>query len=97
MFAFLRFVIWTAACIAMGVFFATYEVGGKTPLQYAEQYWKRSAPTLPSMDEVVKSGAGGVMDEAKKRLGVKDEKPVEHHSSEDRDAVNRLIAKRAQR
>lgn len=88
----LRFLVWTAACIALGIFLATFEVGGKTPLVRGQEAW-RGAPSA----DAVKRTAGDLLGDAKKQLGARDAAPVERHSAEERDAVNALIAKRQQK
>ena len=70
-------------CIALGIFVASYEVDGRTPAQHFKQIWKG----VPKVDP-------GIVDKAKK-LAVPDKAPTETHSDADRDAVNRIVAKRA--
>ena len=48
---------------------------------------------MPNLEEV-KENVGEAIDSAKKKLTAKDEAPTERHTTEDRDAVNRLIARR---
>lgn len=82
-----RFVLWSAVCVALGVFVARFELGGQTPIDRLGGLWKEQAPRL----EKVKDGAGVVMDDVKKKLAGA---PTERHSTDDREAVNQLIAKR---
>ena len=42
---FIRFLIWTSMCIALGVFIGTWEIDGKTPAQHFAVIWKR-APAM---------------------------------------------------
>lgn len=74
---FIRFLLWTSMCIALGIFVASWEVDGRTPLQHMKQIWK-NAPSVP-MDKVKKLASPN---------------PTETHTDEDREAVNRLVAKR---
>jgi len=68
---FIRFLIWTAMCIGLGVFIGTWEIDGKTPAMHLKQMWKGAPPQL-------------------KKLAA----PTETHSDEDREAINRIVAKR---
>ncbi len=88
----LRFLLWTAACIGLGIFLATFELGGKTPLVRGQEAW-RGAPSA----EAMKRTAGDLLGDAKKQLGGREAGPVERHSPEERNAVNALIAKRQQK
>jgi hypothetical protein len=83
----LRRLGWTVSLVALGAVMASVEVSGKTPLQHL------SAALTGPVWHSVKSGLESTYDKA--RLLVAN-KPVEHHSPEDRDALNKLIAKRAQ-
>ena len=78
---FIRFLLWTSMCIGLGIFVASWEVDGKTPVQHFKQIWK-GVPAVPSVAPMV--------DKVKKLAA-----PTETHSEQDRDAVNRLVAKRA--
>lgn len=73
---FIRFLIWTSMCIALGIFIASYEVDGKTPAAHFKQIWK------------------GVPVEKVKQLAAPMTAPTETHSAEDREAINRIVAKR---
>ena len=88
----LRTVIWSSLCIALGVFLGSHSFSGHTALEHAERalHGKVKAPKL----EEVKEDVEEAFESAKKKLSSKDEAPTEKHSSEDRDAVNRIIARR---
>jgi hypothetical protein len=75
---FIRFLLWTSMCIALGIFIGTWEIDGKSPAQHFKTIWK-SAP---------------VPEAVKKKLAAPGAVPTETHSEEDREAVNRLVAKR---
>ncbi len=77
---FLRFVVWSALCIGLGIFLGTYQLGGRTPWQAMQGAWSDQA--APRLDEV------------KKKLGT-DAQPTERHSEEDRKAVDAIISKRS--
>lgn len=89
----LRFVVWTTLCIGLGIFLATWEVGGKTPWQSAQGLWRRSAPKL----EKVKDGAEDLVVDVKKRVAPPAEAPAprERHTRDDREAIDQIIAKRS--
>jgi hypothetical protein len=82
----LRRLGWAVSLVALGAVIATFEVGGKTPLQHL------GAAVTGPVWHGLKAGAETAYDKAR---GLLASKPVEHHSPEDRDALNKLIAKRA--
>jgi len=82
----LRRLVWALALLGLGALLATVEVGGKTPLQHLG-----TAVTGPVWHSL-KAGVETAYERARVLLA---SKPVEHHSPEDRDALNKLIAKRA--
>lgn len=79
----LRTVIWSACCIGLGIFLGTYRFGGHTAVEHAER----------TMGGKVKADVEDAIAAAKIKLTVKDA-PTEKHTSEDKDAVNKLIARR---
>ncbi len=81
---FIRFIIWTSMCIALGIFVASYEVDGKTPMQHVRAIWKATPHSVE-----------GTIEKAKKQISARDDAPTEQHSDADKDAVNRLLAKRS--
>ena len=88
----LKFIVWTGTCVALGVWLGGVELHGHTPLQHLERAWKTSAPRL----DKVKDGAEELVDEVKKKVSSKDgARPTEQHTTEDRDAIEKLIAKRS--
>jgi hypothetical protein len=76
---FIKWLLWTSFAIGFGVFLATYKVEGGTPYEHIQKVWKSKGPPL--------------VEDA--REAVTTIKPKETHSPEDRDQVNKLIAKRA--
>lgn len=90
----MRTLIWTAMCIAFGIFLGTFEVGGKTPFQHAKAAVDgKQAPKLSQLKEQAEDAVDG----AKKKLAEAKEEaaqPTEKHSADDKDAVNKLIAGR---
>jgi hypothetical protein len=86
----LRTVVWSALCVGFGVFLASHTFSGHTAVEHAERALKGKV----KLDDV-KEDVEGALDTAKKKFaGAKDEAPTEKHSEQDRDAVNRLIARR---
>ncbi len=105
----IKFIVWTTLCVGAGIFLAGFEFKGRTPLQHLEREWHSNSPKLDKVkdgaedlvDDVkkklstnakdvgsaVSNAAGGAVNNVAR--------PVEHHSSEDRDAIEKLIAKRA--
>ncbi|HYH95543.1 hypothetical protein [Hyalangium sp.] len=96
----LKFLVWTACAVGLGIFLATGEVDGRTPLDHMERAWKRAV--RPShMDRVkdgmerVKGGLEDALDEAKDAVSRNPASaPRERITPEDREAVNRIIAQK---
>ena len=88
----IKSVLWTASAVGIGVFLASYKVEGKTPLEHAEKAWK--ANNGPSTVERLKGQLAEAYENARDSLA-NDKRPSEHHSAEDRAALNKLIAKQA--
>ena len=89
--ALLRFLLWTAACVAAGIFCGTYDVGGGTPWQHAQRRWEADAPSLAALH----AEARGWMEKADPQAGARP--PTEHHSAKEKAAVEALITRRTQR
>ena len=83
----LKRLVWAVGLVGLGAVLATAQVAGKTPLQHL------GAVVTGPVWHGVKAGAEMAYDKA--RSFVLARKPVEHHSPEDRDALNKLIAKRS--
>jgi hypothetical protein len=83
----LRRLGWAVGFTALGALLATVQVGGKTPVQHF------GAALTGPVWQGVKAGADTLYERAR---GLVSSRPVEHHSPEDREALNKLIAKRAQ-
>lgn len=73
----LRFVLWTALCIGLGIFLATFDMGGRTPLRMIQGAWKQA----PILEKVLDKPT-------EKPAPVK-----ERHSKEEREAIDQLISK----
>ncbi len=93
MWSLLKFLVWTGFAIWLGVFLATHEVGGRTPVQHLERVWKRHGFSAQVKD--LKGHVHSAVEDAKDSIStVWDKKPRERHSAQDREAVNKLVAKR---
>ena len=96
----LKFLVWTVGAVGLGIFLATGQIDGRTPLDHMQRAWKRTV--RPShMDRMkdgvdrVKDGLEDALDEAKDAVGRKPEgAPRERITAEDREAVNRIIAQK---
>jgi hypothetical protein len=87
----LRFILWTTTCVALGIGLGTVELGSRTAVQHAARLWKQQAPRL---DEV-RDGASDLVDDVRQRVGAAEATgPSERHSASEREAVDRIIAKR---
>lgn len=89
----LRFLVWTALCIGLGIFLATFQIGGRTPWQTMQGAWKQQGPRL----EKVRDDAEELADSVKKKVSTEAPvaQPKERHSKEDREAIEQLISKRS--
>jgi hypothetical protein len=87
----LRFILWTTACVALGIALGTVELGGRTAVQHAERLWKQKAPRL----DKVRDGASDLVDDVRKRVSAAEASgPSEQHSASERQAVDQIIARR---
>ena len=90
---FIKFIVWTTFSVGFGIYVSTAEYDHGTPLQQIQRLWKAHGPS----EEQVRSGVKGAVDGAKAAVKATDaqSKPLDRHSAADRDAVAKLIAKRA--
>lgn len=88
----LRFVLWTSLMVGFGIFLARYKVLGRTPVDHAQKMWREQA--TQERVQRVEQKAHDAIEDAKVHLGTA-KAPREHHSADERAAVNRLIAQRA--
>jgi hypothetical protein len=89
----LKFIVWTACAVGLGIFLATGEVDGRTPLEHMERAWKRTVK--PSAVDRVKDGLEDAYEDAKDAVSrPTNAPPRERISAEDRAAVNRIIAQK---
>ncbi|HYR56492.1 MAG TPA: hypothetical protein VEM39_10245 [Myxococcaceae bacterium] len=95
MWGLLKFLIWTGFAIWLGIFIATQPVAGHTPMQHLERVWKQHG--FSAQVNNLKGRAQGAVEDAKDSLStVWDKKPRERHTAQDRQAVNKLVAKRGE-
>ena len=92
MFGIVKFVVWTSCAVGLGIFLASYEVDGKTPVEHAQKLFKQQK--VPGKLDQVKEGVEGAIEDARKHVGSK-AAPTEHHSESDKNAIDALLAKRA--
>ncbi len=86
-----KFLLWTGCCVGLGLYLSTFQVGGRSTVDLLRQAWKQHGATASaSVSSSVKGKLGEVFGEARELVPAP--RPKEHHSSEDRDAVNKLIA-----
>jgi hypothetical protein len=98
---FLKFLVWTGCAVGLGVFLATANIDGRSPLEYAQRQWKRHVQPGQVERQVdrVKNGLGDALDEAEdavKRTTKQATKtaPRESITNEDRAAIDRIIAQK---
>ncbi|NMO21681.1 hypothetical protein HPC49_45185 [Pyxidicoccus fallax] len=89
----LKFIVWTACAVGLGIFLATGKVDGRTPLDHMERAWKRGVNS--SAVDRVKDGLEDAYEDAKDAVArPTNAPPRERISDEDRAAVNRIIAQK---
>ncbi len=97
MWALLKFLVWTGFSIYLGVFAATRRVAGRTPVEHFERFWNAHSFST-KVNETVKDLKGHfstAVEDSKDTVSTAwDNKPRERHSREDRQAVDKLVAKR---
>jgi hypothetical protein len=95
MWKFLKFLIWTGIAMSFGIALATYEVSGRTPVQHFQRAWKKNGAAAKL--DGWKLGAIEALEDGKDAVSrAWDKEPKERHSREDRESIEKLIAKRNQ-
>ena len=92
---FLKFLVWTGCAVGFGVFLATAQFEGRTPLEHVQREWKRQAQ--PSQVERVKDSLRDALGEAQDAVGRKSTPsaaPRERITNEDRAAIDRILAQK---
>jgi hypothetical protein len=96
----IKFLVWTGLSIWFGIFLATYHIGGRSPWQYIQAAWKQNGigTRINSKVTDLKDGLQGALDSAKDHMtGDSEHKPKERHTQNEREALNKLIAKRQEK
>jgi hypothetical protein len=94
MFRALAFLLWTGCAVALGVWLGSARVAGATPVQHLSRLADRTP--LQAEAAKVKSGIEDKLEDARDALSsAHDHQVRERHSDKDKDAVDKLIAKRA--
>ena len=89
----LKFIVWTACAVGLGIFLAKGNVDGRTPLEHMEKAWKRTVK--PSAVDRVRNGLEDAYEDAKDAVSrPTNAPPRERITEEDRAAVNRIIAQK---
>ena len=103
---FLKFLVWTGCAVGLGVFLATVDLEGRSPLEYAQRQWNRHVrpAQVERQVERVKDELRDAVDEAKdtvdeakdtvKRTTKQAAVPRERITHEDRAAIDRIIAQK---
>jgi hypothetical protein len=90
----IKFLVWTGCAVGLGVFLASAEIQGRTPLQHVQQTWRRHVP--PSQLERVKVGLQDSWEETRESVSRKTREqtaPRERITAEDRAALERILAR----
>jgi hypothetical protein len=98
---FLKFLVWTGCAVGLGVFLATANIDGRSPLEYAQRQWKRHVQPgqVDRQVDRVKDGLTDALDEAESAVKrttkqVAAPAPRERITQEDRAAIDRIIAQK---
>jgi hypothetical protein len=76
--------LWTVAAVGFGIFLASAQIDGQTPMEHAQRAWKRKVN--PSKVDQLKNGLRDAID------SVSDKKPTERYLEDEREAIERLVA-----
>jgi hypothetical protein len=89
--AILKTVLWSVACVGLGIALTTVHIRGRTPWEHLRGH----APHLEGVKSELKGDLEGAVATAKVKLAPKSGQPVEAHTDSERDAINALVAKRS--
>lgn len=107
---FLKFLVWTTCAVGLGVFLATVDFKGRTPVEYVQREWKRQVQ--PSRVERVTNSLRDALDNAEDAVKRTTRQatpaamkvpasasapaagPRERITHEDRAAIDRIIAQK---
>lgn len=87
---FIKWLVWTCFSIGLGIFLASYEVGGRTLVEHAQGTWAKKGG--PSKLAELKKGVAEAIDEAKAGAS---SAPKDQYTREERAEVNKLLGRRA--
>ncbi|MCI0572758.1 MAG: hypothetical protein L0Y66_18560 [Myxococcaceae bacterium] len=92
----LKFLVWTGCAVGLGIFLATHQHQGRTPLEHAQRAWsehvsdERMAAWTGTVEGAWEDAHSAVSGEEPRKKA-----PRESHSAEDRKSLERLIRQRA--
>lgn len=90
----IKSIFWTVTLVSLGIFLGSYRFGGKTPVEHAQKALHQTI--TPKRVAAVKEHVEDAYWDAKLKLS-SSKTPGEHHSAQDRAALQRLIAERPQK
>ena len=90
----IKSLFWTVTLVSLGIFLGSYRFGGKTPVEHAKTALHHGL--TQKRVEAVKERVEDAYEDAKDKLS-SSKAPHEHHSPQDRAALNRLIARRPEK
>lgn len=97
MWGLIKFVVWTGFAMWLGVFAATRPIAGRTPVEHFERFWNGhglSGKVNGHLKELKGKLSAAAEDAKDKASTAWDNTPRERHSREDRQAIDKLVAKR---
>lgn len=103
----LKFLVWTACAVGLGIFLAGVDIQGRTPMEHAQRAWKQHVN--PSAVSRARGGLREALDDADEAVeearatvrrstaASKPERPArpprENLSAEDRAALERILSR----
>jgi hypothetical protein len=91
----LSFLLWTFCSMGLGVWAATVEIGGRTPVEHARRLWVATGLSLPEVPTL--TAPDGPRTEGRASPPPARTRITERHTAADRDAVNKLIAQHGEK
>lgn len=89
----LSFLFWTTCSVGLGIWLATVPVGGRTPWEHTKHLWVETGISLPELPGLASLRAPKQQPPQHPAAGRAAPKIAERHTDQERDAVNRLIAR----
>lgn len=95
----LSFLLWTTCSVGLGIWMATVPVGGRTPWEHTKRLWAGSGISLPALPGLasLKGEPAPAPRPQQPAAGRSAPRIAERHTEQERDAVNRLIARGAEK